>query len=447
MFVMGGPKEHLLKAIELQPDFTDARYQLALVLEHEGDIPAAISQLETLLQTDPGHADALKLLSRLEASHGAIGQAQSHLESILENDPRNSDAHFQLAMTALQANHPHDAIYHFEKTLQQDPDRLEAYFQLGLLHDAPEDFGKARSYFETTVDYEPTHVLGHYHLGLHLVHGKRYNHTGNLMQGGFEEEARRAFEATIQLDSAHPGAHAELGQIQAKTGEKEAAIQNLQKSLRLDPSRVDAWLALEELQPPSEALETIRGAVVEHPGHPTIHLRAAQLSQEAKDTERALHHFRQAIDVSLKRTKELKEMASDLLGKNQFAKARDAEAEVDQFNRHRAEAHYQLSLYEQSQEEGEKARQHLDDGISANPNHPRILHSLAQIEAADDHAGLAIEYLRKSVEIDIHNPAAHFLLGTLLEEKGDFEMSQNHYLITLDLDPGHKEAKSRIIPK
>lgn len=444
---MGSPKEHLLKAIELQPDFTDARYQLALVMEREGDYPGSISQLEDLLQIDPSHADALQMLSRLEASHGAITQAQSHLQSILENDPRNPDAHFQLAMTALKANQPHDAIYHFEKTLQQDPDRLEAYFQLGLLHNAPEDFDKARSYFETTVDYEPTHKLGHYHLGLHLVHGKRYNHTGNLMQGGFEEEARNAFEATIQLDPDHSGAFAELGQIQAKFGEKEPAIQSLQKALKLDPSSAEAWLALEGLQPPTEALETIRGAVAEHPGHPTIHLRAAQLYQVAKDTERALHHFRQTIDTSTKQSKELQGVATELLGKNQFAKARDIESEIDKYNQHRAESHYQLSLFYGQQEETGKSRKHLEDGISCAPNHPGILHSLAILEAGDDHTELAIEYLRKSVEIDIHNPEAHFLLATLLEGKGDIEMSQNHYLITLDLYPGHKEAQARIIPK
>jgi tetratricopeptide (TPR) repeat protein len=443
---MGSPKEHLLKAVELQPDFSDARYQLAILLEREGDIPAAVSQLEALLQHDPSHPEALKFLSSLSASHGELGAAKAHLEAILENDPRNPDAHFHLAMTSLQANHPHDAVYHFEKTLQQDPDRLEAYFQLGLLHDAPEDFAKARSYFETTVDYEPSHIQGHYHLGLLLQHGKRYNHTGTLMQGGFESEAKKEFEKVINLDPKHAGAHAELGLIQAKSGEPQFAIRNLKEAIRLDSSRIDAWLALVTLLPPAEALSAAKDAVTKHPGHPTLHLRAAQLSAKAKDTERMLHHYRKTIETAKARIPELRDIATDLLSKNQFAKARDADSEIEEYNRCQSEAHFQLALYYEYHNDPEKSRQHLEDGISANPSHYAILHSLAILEEADNNPELAIEYLQKSVEIEIDNPAAHFLLATLLEEKGDIQMAQNHYLITLDLDPGHKGALSRIIP-
>ena len=443
---MASAKEHLLKAIELQPDFVDARYQLALLYSREDDLPNAIGQLETLLQTKPDHTDALELLAKLHLQHAEFSEAKSNLESILANDPRNPDAHYQLGIAALETNQPHDAIYHFEKTLQQDPDYLDAYFQLGLLHDSPEDFAKARSYFETTIDYDPTHIAGHFRLGILLRHGNRYDQTGNLLHGGFDEEARKEFEATLRLNPKHAEAMAELGQIQAENKEKAQAIQTLSKALELNPARIDAWLTLAKLQPIEEAGKTLQQALEVHPQHPTLHIRTAQLALSRQSNLKAEKHFQLTIEHSLSQNTKLRQEANDLLAHNQFIQARKIEADIAKFNHHRAEAHYQLSLMAQTKEDTQQVRQHLDEGIIANPHHPGILHQLAIDESLNQNDELAIELLRKSVEIEIQNPEAHFLLATLLEKKGDIEMAQNHYLITLDLQPDHPEAKARIIP-
>lgn len=443
---MASPKEHLLKAIELQPDFPDARYQLARMYARDDQIPEAIDQLETLLHAHPDHTDAREFLAEVHLQHAQYGQAKQHLESILENDPRNPDAHYQLAKAALETNHPHDAVYHFEKVLQQDPDHLESYYQLALLHDSPEDFAKARSYFETTIDFEPSHIGGHFHLGMHLRHGARYNQTGSLTYGGYDEEARHEFEATLRLDPKHSGALAELGQIQAESGEKKGALANLTKALDLDSSRVDIWLSVAKLQEGQEAFSTLKDALKIHPKHPTLHLRLAELAKLTQDPAVAKVHFLRTIDNAIEQVQELKEKANDHLTQNQFFLARKVEEEIGEFNTQRSEAHYNLALFHAENEEFEEFRKHLDEGILANAHHAGILHQLAIDEARSDNNDLAIEHLRKSVEIEIQNPEAHFLLGKLLEKKGDIQMSQNHYLITLDLDPNNAEAKTRIIP-
>ena len=443
---MASAKEHLLKAIELQPDYVDARYQLALMYSREEDLPKAIEQLETLLKTQSDHTAALELLAQLHLQHAEFSQAKSSLEHILENDPRNPDAHYQLGIAALETNQPHDAIYHFEKTLQQDPDYLDAYFQLGLLHDSPEDFTKARSYFETTIDFDPTHIGGHFHLGLLLRHGNRYDQTGNLLHGGYDEEARKEFEATLRLNPKHAEAMAELGQIQAENKEPVLAIQTLSNALKLDPSRIGAWLTLAKLQPVEDAEKTLQQALQVHPHHPTLHIRAAELALSRKSTLKAEKHFQLTIEKVLLQNQELREKANDLLAQNHFIQARKIERDITRFNNHRAEAHYQLSLLAKQKENTEHARKHLDEGIIANPHHPGILHQLAINENQNENNELAIELLRKSVEIEIQNHEAHFLLAKLLEKKGDIEMAQNHYLITLDLQPNHPEAKARIIP-
>lgn len=442
---MASPKEHLLKAIELQPDFPDARYQLAKMYARDDEIPEAIDQLETLLQDHPDHLEARDFLAEVHLQHAQYDRAKKHLESILENDPRNPDAHLQLARAAIETDQPHDAIYHFEKVLQQDPDQIEAYFQLGMLHNSPEDFAKARSYFETTIDFDTSHVEGHYQLGMLLCHGFHYDHTGSLQNGGYDEEARNLFEETLELEPKHKEALAELGLLEATFGEIQKAKSTLNKALKLDPSRIDAWLKLAEICD-EETLKTLQNALQHHPDHPTLHLHLAEEFLQSKKKKEAIEHFGKVLETSLLHTKKLKEQADEHLVHNQFFEARKIDEEIQEFAQQRSEAHYQLAMLDLENEDVEQARKHLDEGIRANPQHPGILHQLAIDEARSENNDLAIEHLRKSVEIEIQNPDAHFLLGKLLEKKGDIQMSQNHYLITLDLAPNHAEAKSKIIP-
>jgi tetratricopeptide (TPR) repeat protein len=442
---MASPKEHLLKAIEFEPDFPDARYQLARMYAKDDEIPEAIDQLETLLLSHPDHLEARDFLAELHLQHAQYDRAKKHLESILENDPRNPTAHLQLAKAALETNQPHDAIYHFEKVLQQDPDQIEAYFQLGLLHNSPEDFAKARSYFETTIDFDPSHAEGHYQLGMLLCHGYHYDHTGSLLQGGYDEDARKLFKETLKLKPDHPQALAELGLLEADF-EEVSATKTLKSALQLDPTRVDVWLKLAQISEGKETLETLDKALEHHPENPALHLQLAQESLKLKRIEAAIGHFQRTIHTALRQFTLLKEKANEHLSQNQFFEARRIEEEIHEFSNHRAEAHYQIARINQKNEEWEKARTHLEEGIRANPHHWGILHQIAIDEARSGNDELAIEHLRKSVEIEIQNPDAHYLLGQLLEKKGDIQMSQNHYLITLDLDPNHAEAQSRIIP-
>jgi tetratricopeptide (TPR) repeat protein len=54
----------LARALELQPDFHDARVGLARVLEAFGDIAQATEQVGLVLRHEPDHAQALALQER-----------------------------------------------------------------------------------------------------------------------------------------------------------------------------------------------------------------------------------------------------------------------------------------------------------------------------------------------------------------------------------------------
>ena len=118
------------RAIELRPDYDDARYELALIEKNAGDYDAALAQLRAMRNVPPARqfyywfatADALAQLGRREEAVSAARQAAEHaptpedrvsaskLAYLAKTDlgvrfVRDSDGRNQLVTTRV----PHDA--------------------------------------------------------------------------------------------------------------------------------------------------------------------------------------------------------------------------------------------------------------------------------------------------------------------------------------------------
>jgi len=75
------------QALVRDPDFLEARYNLAQALESAGKGDAAGVELERLLSVDPNHADAMFNLAQLRMSAGQMGAAKSLFERYLGLEP------------------------------------------------------------------------------------------------------------------------------------------------------------------------------------------------------------------------------------------------------------------------------------------------------------------------------------------------------------------------
>ncbi len=78
---------------------------------------------------------------------------------------------------------------------------------LGDIYYREEDYEAAEHHFRNAVKYRPDNADGHYRLGMVLSQLNRY------------VEARREFEATLQIDSGHTRARAALQQTMRALGQ------------------------------------------------------------------------------------------------------------------------------------------------------------------------------------------------------------------------------------
>ena len=60
------------RALEIEPNFSNARYFLGLTYDRFGDKQAALGQFEKIIQLNPNNEEVKKIISNLQEGKGAL---------------------------------------------------------------------------------------------------------------------------------------------------------------------------------------------------------------------------------------------------------------------------------------------------------------------------------------------------------------------------------------
>jgi len=114
-------REHFEKAVELKPDYPQAKVQLALLMEQEGDAALALATLQEVNLRYSLHEEGLFELGRLLYNAGRTKEAIFYFQQILLEAPNHSNALFSLGVAFESEGEIPQAIAAFEKVLQLNP--------------------------------------------------------------------------------------------------------------------------------------------------------------------------------------------------------------------------------------------------------------------------------------------------------------------------------------
>jgi predicted O-linked N-acetylglucosamine transferase (SPINDLY family) len=172
--------ERLLReALRARPEFFEARFMLACVLQARGDPAAAAAEFEAALRERPDDFAALFRHAGTLAALGRLDQAQAALRRALAVDARSADAWA--------------ALFH--------------------VLDAADDLEGAAQALERLVSLRPDWVDAHYNHGAAL---KRLKRPG---------EAEQAFRRALRLDAGHAPSWRMLGGVLMGEGRLDAALE------------------------------------------------------------------------------------------------------------------------------------------------------------------------------------------------------------------------------
>jgi tetratricopeptide (TPR) repeat protein len=109
------------RALELRPQDSTTRYNLANTYLKEGDHPQAIAHYQKAIELNPYHSDAFYNLGHAYRQAGDIPSAIAAYEKVLALDPGSVDAHYQLAQIHREQNNCQAAQRHYRIIIELAP--------------------------------------------------------------------------------------------------------------------------------------------------------------------------------------------------------------------------------------------------------------------------------------------------------------------------------------
>ena len=217
------------RALELQPDFTNALYNLGLVLIDLKRPQEAERHFRRLHEIDPGDSEAIFQLALLAADRSQPAEAVPLYRDALKLAPGNPGIWLGLALACSGLpGQREEAVRCLRKCLELDPESAEAHGALGGLLLAEGRLEEAIGHYRAGIRSEPGNAMLHCQLG------------NAMMSSGRPADAITWYEKTLQLDPGLALAHLNLGSVYGLMRAHDRAIACYKAALRIQPDNAAA---------------------------------------------------------------------------------------------------------------------------------------------------------------------------------------------------------------
>jgi TolB-like protein/tetratricopeptide (TPR) repeat protein len=134
-------KEAALKALSLDPMLSDAHSALGFVLQDfDFDFAGAESEFRRAIELNPNNSNARRSYAHLLAQLGRHDEAEPEFKKALEIDPLSAIGNWIYSFGLFEARRYDDCISQAEKTLQLDPNFPAAYLSLSFAYHMKQDY-------------------------------------------------------------------------------------------------------------------------------------------------------------------------------------------------------------------------------------------------------------------------------------------------------------------
>jgi superkiller protein 3 len=160
--------EHLRRATELNPDCSQAQFNLAYNLMQEGAYDEALRRFGEAVRVSPQFVPAISNIGLCLARQGKNYQAMAKFREALAIDPGYKEARLRLAELLLEADRLGDAAAEFRLVLQYDPKSVLARLNLGAALLKQGRLDDAVAELRRLLEQAPDVYQAHYNLGIAL---------------------------------------------------------------------------------------------------------------------------------------------------------------------------------------------------------------------------------------------------------------------------------------
>lgn len=202
--------------------------QEGIRLSQAGNPNGAIVLYKNALEKDPNYIEARYQLGLAYLETEKPDKAESELQKVLLQAPDKAEALLKLAIVQNRSNRPDEAIATIQKYLADNPKSSSALESLGTSYGLKKEWAQAESNWSEALALDATNLNAR--LGL-----AQLNIRANRM-----DEARALLEEGIVQTPKEKAAYFALANLEGYLGNRDAALQLYRKISGIDPADVEA---------------------------------------------------------------------------------------------------------------------------------------------------------------------------------------------------------------
>jgi tetratricopeptide (TPR) repeat protein len=267
-------------------------------------------------------------------------------------------------------------------------------------------------------------------------------------QLGFWRNSETLFKRATQVTTRNYLAHNNLGFWFSNQGRMAEAMEEYEKSLKINPNYEDALnnmgYALANLKRYPEAIGYYLAALRVHPDHAEVHNNLGNALSETGQIEEAMKHYRAT----------LKQVPTHANAHNNLGIALAMQGKLDEAIPHfeaairtnpkYASAHSNLGNALAAQHKIAEAVKEYQEAIRLQPGDSQSHNNLGNGYAEQGRLDEAITQYSEALRLNTNNPEAHYNLGLALGRQGKRQDAVEHFSAALRLKPDYADARTQL---
>ena len=237
---LGKATSYYEKALEFDPSFFLAHFQLGILQKKQGQSKKALASLNKVLEIDPTHDKTWFTLGTVYESDGNIEKAIKHYNKAIEINPGYSKAYGNLGKLYTESDQIKEAENILKTSVQINPDYADGFMRLGLLYIKTENFNDAIYNLKISTNLDD----------------KDYNKYFNLASAynrlEIWNDAAQAAQACIDIKRKFGGGWLELGLAELGKKNKTRAKRHFEEARKDRDWRKMAERKIDEINNPSK---------------------------------------------------------------------------------------------------------------------------------------------------------------------------------------------------
>lgn len=436
--------KHLRRAIELDPDSTYLRLDLARVLRTLRQHDEALAEIQRSLELEPGDAEAHRLAGEIyvglmEAggdTQESLRHAIEHYEKALSAQPDADDLGLALGRLYFYRGDSERSLAALQRYRLQNPDSAEAHFWLAKVHLSMQDLDAAEADLRESLARVP------------------YNYESLLMLASIQELREQYDAATETCEKALAVAQDSvevryaLARLALKRSDFARAAREYQALLTLLKQR-RPWVSEAEMadlflytararwfsDDARQALQVVREGMAEFPGDARFRLLEGELMIDG-GREREGEGVLEALLEDEHSSEEVRERVSDAYfnqgaarerqGKHALAE-RYLKRAIDIHPRHASALNYLGYMLTETSERYEESLGYIERAVALDPENGDYLDSLGWVCFKLKRLQEAEKHLREALARTEENAVVHDHLGDVLLEMGRPQEALQHW--------------------